>query len=152
MDINTDGLDDRYDVYIDNIHTDTSFVFSYLDYNGIKVDSMDDRIHNSVDRVFSISNENNYIGINIIEGQNDTITENFLSDSSSSVKTYRVSEVDLLSKWVYANLVDSVFGLIIVDKETNESTWVDVRDSLVIPINNVITYSDGTTRHYSSYG
>lgn len=152
MDIHTEGLDDKYDVYIDNIHTDTSIVSTYLDYNGIKTDSMDDRIHNSVDRGFSISNDNHYIGINIIEGQNDTITEIFTSESSSSVKTNRVSEEDLLIKGVYANLVDSVFGLILVNKETNEVSWIDIRDSIVIPVNNIIEYSNGTSVQYNSDG
>lgn len=152
MDIHTEGLDDKYDVYIDNIHTDTSLVSTFLKYNGIKIDSMDDRIHNSVDRGFSISNDNHYIGINIIEGQNDTVTKIFTSESSSTVETYRVSEEELLEKGVYANKVDSVFGLIIVEKETNEATWIDVRDSIVIPVNKVIEYSNGTYRQYSSDG
>lgn len=152
MDIHTEGLDDKYEVYIDNIHTDTSIVSTLLNYSGINTDSMDDRIHNSVDRGFSISDDNSYRGINIIEGQNDTITEIFSSESSSSVKTYRVSEEDLLKKGVFANNVDSVFGLIIINKETDEVTWVDVRDNIVIPINNIIEYSNGTQRIYSRDG
>ena len=88
----------------------------------------------------------------IFTGQSDTITEIFTSDSSSTVNTYRVSEEALLKKGVYANSIDSVFGLIIVDKETNETTWIDVQDNIPIPVNKNIEYMDGTIRKYADDG
>ena len=64
--VKTKELPDNLEVYIDNIHMDTSIVSSKAGYNGIKQDSMDDRIHNSIMYGFPISNTKNYFGINTL--------------------------------------------------------------------------------------
>lgn len=70
MKILTKGLPKGVEVYIDNIHADTTIVSDKARYDGILQDSMDDRIHNSLMLGFPISDTVSYYGTNIIEGQN----------------------------------------------------------------------------------
>lgn len=152
MSFTTEGLADKYGVYIDNIHTDTNLVSTKLDYNGINVDTMDDRIHNSIDRGFPIGNDNPCEVINSIEGQSEAITKMFHTESSSRSETNRVNEEQLLANGVYANEINSIITLIIVNKETNEVTYLDVQDIVYISVNPIIEYSNGTYREYAKDG
>lgn len=152
MKFTTEGLADKYELYIDNIHTDTSLVSTKLDYNGINVDTMDDRIHNSIDRGFPVANDNRCEVTFSIEGQGESITKMFHTESSSRSVTNRVNEEQLLASGVYANEINSIITLIIVNKETNEVTYLDVQDVLHIKVNPIIEYSNGTYREYAKDG
>lgn len=144
MSINTVGLPDNKEVYIDNIHSDTYIVSTKAIYNGIKQDTMDDRIHNGLIYGFPISDTNNYYGCNTIEGQNSEFIQSFTyayqGTMSSAVSTKRRLESDFLEKGVYANQIENVIDLIIIDKDTNEIRTVSVSSNILIKINNRVTF------------
>ena len=159
MSVITDGLSKDTEVYIDNIHTDTSIVSTKAIYNGILQDTMDDRIHNSVMLGFPISDESGYFGCNVIEGQNSEFIQGWAYGTqygnSGSIETSRRLESDFLSNGVYANQIDTVIDLIIVDKKTGETKIVSVYSSLLIRINNRITFIENgkeVTYEYDIYG
>lgn len=144
MSIKTQDLDDSKEVFIDNIHTDTSIVSTKAIFDGIIQDSMDDRIHNSLMLGFPISNSNSYYGCNVIEGQNSEFIEGWTYGyngyGSGSISSKRHLESDFLEKGVYANQIDSVIDLIVVDKETGEQRAVSVFSNLLIRVNDKITF------------
>lgn len=146
IEIKTSGLQDDLEVYIDNIHTDTSIVSDKVLYSGILQDTMDDRIHNSLMLGFPISDTIAYYGVNIIEGQNSEFIEgwsygyNGYNGYNGSVETKRRKESEFLENGVWANQMDSVIDLIIVDKNTNEMRTVSVFSNLLIEVNHRITF------------
>lgn len=156
MEIYTEGLSADTEVYIDNIHTDTSIVSSKVEFDGIKQDSMDDRVHNSIMLGFPISDTNSYYGINEIEGENKDFIQGYFygytSYSSGSITQKRYKESDFLSHGVWANKIDSVIDLIIIDKNTGEMRTVSVPSILLVEVNNRIEYSDGTIEEYDRSG
>lgn len=139
MKINTVGLPDDLEVYIDNIHTDTTII-STNDYNnGVLQDTMDDRIHNSQMIGFPISDEVSYFGINEIEGQNETFIEGYSHTISGyghgEIYERRYSEAEYLSSGVWGNKIESVIDLIIVDKHTYEPIRaVSVDSTLIVKV------------------
>ena len=148
MEIKTEGLPENLEVYIDNIHVDTTIVSTKAAFDGIKQDSMDDRIHNSQMLGFPISDTQSYFGINEIEGQNETFIQGYIYGNryytSGEITEKRFLESDYLEDGVWANKIDSVIDLIIVDKTTNEVLRVvSVPSSLIVKINNQITFYDG---------
>lgn len=141
----TQNLPDNLEVYIDNIHMDTSIVSTKAGYNGIKQDSMDDRIHNSVMLGFPISDTEKYYGINTIEGENQEFIQGYFYGykhyEHGEIEEKRRLESEYLEDGVYANRIDSVIDLIIVDKETGKPLRQKSIDSqLLVEINNVITF------------
>lgn len=144
IEIKTKDLPDNKEVYIDNIHMDTSIVSTKAGYNGILQDTMDDRIHNSLMLGFPISNTNSYFGINEIEGENAEFLEGYVYGAyyytSGSLETKRRLESDYLSDGVWANKIDSVIDLIIINKDTNELRQVSVDSSLLVEVNDKIEF------------
>ncbi len=136
IEIKTEGLPDDEQVYIDNIHTDTSICSYFAQINGITQDTMDDRIHNSLLLGFSISDSNSYRGINQINGQNDTFIEGFIRGYNGyvdgEIKEQRFLESIYLENGVYANQVSSIIDLIVVKGE--ETTFVSVPSEIQISI------------------
>ena len=146
--IRTLGLQSNLEVYIDNVHTDTSIVSGKnAIYDGILQDTMDDRIHNSLMLGFPISDTNFYYGCNVIEGQNSEFMEGYTygynSAHGTSIETKRRMESAFLEEGVYANQFDSVIDLIIVNKDTNETRAVSVFSNLLVEVNNRITFKEG---------
>lgn len=146
MSIYTEGLDSNKEVYIDNIHMDTSIVSTKAKFNGIKQDTLDDRIHNSLMIGFPISDTNVYFGINEIEGQNNEFIEGFTYGyngySAGSISTQRHTESDFLEQGVWANKIDGAIGLLIKDKTTGDIRGVDVQTDLMVTINNCVTFKE----------
>ena len=104
---------------------------------------MDDRIHNSLMLGFPISDTIAYYGVNIIEGQNSEFIEGWsygYNGYNGSVETKRRKESEFLENGVWANQMDSVIDLIIVDKNTNEMRTVSVFSNLLIEVNHRITF------------
>lgn len=136
MEIRTDGLAEGVQVYIDNVHTDTTICSYYPTVDGITQDTMDDRIHNAQMLGFPISDSNAYYGINQIEGQNETFisgsVHGFNGYSSGSVSEKRFLESDYLVKAVFANKITSVIDLIIVKGE--EMTCVSVPSEVQVSV------------------
>lgn len=129
MEVRTDGLPDSMEVYIDNIHTDTTICSDYPTFDGITQDSMDDKIHNSLMLGFPISDSVSYLGINKIEGQNDSFISGtfhgYNGYSSGSVSEKRFVESDYLEHGVNANQIASIIDLIIVDGDRVRCVSVD---------------------------
>lgn len=159
MTIKTDGLPKDKEVYIDNIHTDTTIASTKSLYDGILQDTMDDRIHNSLMIGFPISDTVSYYGCNTIEGQNSEFIQGwgygYNGYNGGEVESKRRQESDFLASGVYANQIDTVIDLIIVDKNTNEKRTVSVFSNLLVRVNNRITVVDGdnyTVYEYDMYG
>lgn len=156
MEIYTEGLPSDKEVYIDNIHTDTSIVSSRIEFDGIKQDTMDDRVHNSLMLGFPISDTNSYYGINEIEGENKDFIQGYCygysTYSSGTISQQRYKESNFLEHGVWANKIDSVIDLIIVDKVTGEMRTVSVPSILLVEVNNKIKYDDGTVVEYDRQG
>ncbi len=118
IDICTDGLPEGVEVYIDNVHIDTTIRSVFPSVDGITQDTMDDRIHNSQMMGFPISDSNIYSNVNCIEGQNQSFMQGsfygFNGYSSGSIEQRRYVESDYLKAGVYANKINSVIDLIII--------------------------------------
>lgn len=144
--IKTQILPDDLEVYIDNIHMDTSIISTKAGYSGIKQDSMDDRIHNSLMLGFPISNTKSYFGTNTIEGEDSEFIEGYSYGYNyyhGEVSQKRRLESDFLEEGVYANKIDSVIDLIIVDKETGKALrQVSVKSELGVEINNIVSFEE----------
>ena len=141
----TQGLDSDTNVYIDNIHTDVSTVSDYTIMNGILQDSMDDRIHNSLMLGFPISDDVCHIGINQIEGQNDTFISDtcyaFNGNGSGSFEEQRFQEGDYLENGVYGSLISSSYGLLI-QRGDNEPYGVDVDSTVIVYADDEVQVED----------
>lgn len=152
--IRTDGLPAGTQVYIDNVHTDTTICSYYPQVDGVTQDTMDDRIHNAQMLGFPISDSNAYVGINQIEGQNETFISGFVHGyngySSGSISEKRFLESDYLEKAVYANKITSIIDLIIVKGE--EMTCVSIPSEVQVSVWPFIERqkSDGT-KYYRYY-
>ena len=152
--IRTKNLPDNLEVYIDNIHMDTSIVSTKAGYNGIVQDTMDDRIHNSLMIGFPISDKEYYYGINTIEGENQEFIKGYVYGNkyytTGTVEEKRRLESDYLEDGVYANRIDSVIDLIIVDKETGKPLRQKSVDSkLLVEINNIVSFEEnGSIKTY----
>lgn len=158
MTIYTQGLAGK-NVYIDTIHMDASIVSTKAYYDGIKQDTLDDHIHNSQMIGFPISDTNQYYGVNLIEGQNSEFIEGYShgynGHHSGSVEQKRRLESDFLEDGVWANKIDGVVGLLIEDPITGEIRGVDVPTTILVAVNNKITFEDGDvylTYEYDKYG
>ena len=152
--IRTDGLPVGTQVYIDNVHTDTTICSYYPQVDGVTQDTMDDRIHNAQMLGFPISDSNAYVGINQIEGQNETFISGFVHGyngySSGSVSEKRFLESDYLEKAVYANKITSIIDLIIVKGE--EMTCVSVPSEVQVSVWPFIErQKSGGTKYYRYY-
>ncbi len=155
MNILTKGLNSSLkEVYIDNIHIDTYLVSTQPVFNGIKQDTVDDHIHNSVMIGFPIDDVNSFYSINEIEGQNDEFIKGtffaYQGFGKGDVVEKRRLESDYLSHGVWANKISGVVGLIIRDKKTGETRGVDVKTTLLVAVNNQIEFqkNDGTIVTY----
>lgn len=144
MDINTVGLPEGYQVYIDNVHMDATIRSRYPAVDGITQDTMDDRIHNSQMLGFPISDNIAYNNIFNIEGQNDTFIQGtilgFNSISGGTIDEKRFQEKDYLDKGVYANKISSIIDLIVV-RPDNTVHCVSVPSDIQITVWPFIRYA-----------
>ena len=168
--ISTIGLPKGYEVYVDNVHTDTTIRSIYPTVDGITQDTMDDRLHAGQLLGFPISDTNSYGNIISIEGQNDTFisatasgfvgatgyVDTTTSTSSSTSMTYvhlderRRTEYEYLLCGVYANKIDSVIDLII--KKTDDTkTCTSVNSVVEVSVWPYVTYKDGMNRTRHMY-
>jgi hypothetical protein len=136
MEIRTDGLPAGMQVYIDNVHTDTTICSYYPTVDGVTQDTMDDRIHNAQMLGFPIADDNAYLGINQIEGQNETFIKGFVHGyngySAGTVEEKRFLESDYLEKAVYANKITSIIDLLVV--KGDEITCVSVPSEVQVSV------------------
>lgn len=154
IECHTEGLEDGYKVWIDNVHIDTFIVSTMTEFNGILQDTMDDRIHNSMMMGFPISDTMSYSSINLIEGQDKDFIEGtylgYLSCSGTgfgtgSVEQERYTDQDYLEHGVYANKIGVVFGLLIQGPNDTEPYGVDVKSEVYVTVYNKFELKDGNT-------
>lgn len=136
--IYTEGLPAGTEVYIDNIHIDTSIKSRYACMDGILQDTMDDRIHNAQMVGFPISDNVYYYDVNAIEGCNqDFIRGTFYGYngySSSTIEERRYTEEDYRELGVYANKVQIVYDLLIKGPNDQDFRNVSVCTDFLVEI------------------
>ena len=139
--VKTSGLPEGTEVYIDNVHIDTSIKSKYACMDGILQDSMDDHVHSSQLIGFPVSDTTLYYGVNAIEGCNETFIKGTYYGysgyySSGTVTQRRYTEKDYLSLGVYANKVQIVYDLLIKGPNDKDFYNVSVATDFLVPITN----------------
>jgi hypothetical protein len=148
----TNNLPAGYEVYIDNIHIDTSIKSKYASVDGILQDTMDDRIHNAQMIGFPIGNDTCYYGVNAIEGcNNDFIQGTFYGYQGYSTGTIiqkRYTEADYKKLGVYANKLQIVYDLLVKGPNDMEFRNISVNTDFIVPVSdNIIEYEiDGVVK------
>lgn len=136
LNVHTKDLPEGYSVYIDNVHIDTSIISDLAVFNGIKQDSMDDRIHNSSLMGFYIDNETSYFGINNIEGMNQEFIQGTFYGcngySSGTVEQKRYLESDYREVGVYGNKISIVYDLLVKAPNAKEYKNISVMDKIIV--------------------
>ena len=134
----TQGLPEGTEVYIDNVHIDTSIKSKYAVMDGILQDSMDDHVHSSQLIGFPISNTISYYGVNAIEGCNQEFIKGtfygYNGYSSGDVEEKRYTENDYIKLGVYANKIQIVYDLLIKGPNDKEFYNVSVATDFIVPI------------------
>lgn len=141
LQVYTEGLPLDTEVYIDNVHIDTSIKSKYAVVDGIMQDTMDDHVHSSQLIGFPISDSISYYGINAIEGCN----QEFIQATgygcngyySSSVTTQRRTENDYLELGVYANKIQIVYDLLVKGPNDKDFSNVSVSTDFLVPVTSV---------------
>jgi len=132
--VNTDGLPAGYEVYVDNVHIDEFVKANNYQLDGIRQDTMDDRIHNALMYGFPISDSAVYYGIDLIEGMNQECIENsyygFYYNSyyygSSTIEKRRYTEEDFMDYGAYGNKIATVIDLLVKGPNDKEFRAVSV--------------------------
>lgn len=149
----TKGLPKGTQVYIDNIHIDTSIKSKYACMDGILQDSMDDHIHNSALIGFPVSDSIYYYGVNAIEGCNETFIKGSFYGmkgySSGTVSEKRYTESDYLELGVYANKIQIVYDLLIKGKDDTEFSNVSVSTDFLVPVSSKTKYDNEEEKTYT---
>lgn len=150
--IYTENLPSGYEVYLNDIHIDTSIVGMQKQMDGIKQDTMDGGVHNSTLPGFWIGNDACYYGTNQIDGQNDDFIQGsivgFESYTNGSIAEKRFLESDYLEKGVYANKVSSVYTLLVKGPNDQGYRGIAVDDDIYIQIYNKVPFTDNTGQEY----
>lgn len=149
--VNTIDLPEGYEVYIDNVHVDTSIESPYAAVDGIKQDTMDDRIHNSLMIGFPISNDTKYISSIAIEGCNETFIRGtyygYMGYGSGSITEKRYTEEDYRDLGVYANKIVTVFDLLVKGPNDKDFRNISVDTKMLVYISDKdIEYGSGYTQ------
>lgn len=148
INIHTQDLEEGMEVYIDNIHIDTSIKSKYAVMDGIMQDYMDDRVHNSLMVGFPIGNETYYYGINAIEGSNaDFITGTFYGYSgysSGTIEQKRYTESDYIDLGVYANKFSVVIDLLVKGPNDKEFRNISINSEFLVKTSNQDTLNNDT--------
>lgn len=138
--VNTDGLPAGYEVYVDNVHIDAFVKANNYQLDGIRQDTMDDRIHNALMYGFPISDSAVYYGIDLIEGMNQEFIDisyygfyyNSYYYGGSSVEKRRYTESDYMDYGAYGNKIATVIDLLIKGPNDKDFRAVSVSTDFVI--------------------
>jgi hypothetical protein len=146
----TEGLSADTNVYIDNIHIDTSILSHKEGMNGIKQDSMDDHTYNAQIIGFPIGNDICYYGVDAIEGCNqDFIQGTFYGMSgyaSGEIEQRRYTEEDYLKYGVYASKFQIVYDLLIKGPNDVTPRNVSVNTDFKVHVTAAITPTPEVTQ------
>ncbi len=134
----TEGLPAGTEVYIDNVHIDTSIKSKYAVMDGIMQDTMDDHVHSSQLIGFPISDDVTYYGVNAIEGCNQQFmqltTYGYNGYYHSTAEVKRWTEQHYLNLGVYANKIQIVYDLLIKGPNDKDFANVSVSTDFIVPI------------------
>ena len=136
--VKTQGLPEGTEVYIDNVHIDTSIKSKYAVMDGIKQDSMDDHVHSSQLVGFPISDTMTYYGVNAIEGCNQEFIQGtfwgYQGYYSGDVTQERYTESDYLEWGVYANKIQIVYDLLVKGPNDKDFTNISVSTDFLVQV------------------
>ena len=138
FDVRTEGLQEGTEVYIDNIHIDTSIKSKYAAMDGIIQDSMDDHVHSSQLIGFPISDTTKYYGVNAIEGCNETFIQGTIRGYSGyiggTVDEIRYTESKYIELGVYANKIQIVYDLLVKGPNDKDFSNISVSTDFLVPV------------------
>lgn len=136
--VKTSGLTAGTEVYIDNVHIDTSIKSKYASVDGILQDSMDDHVHSSQLIGFPVSDTTLYYGVNAIEGCNQDFIKGtfygYSGYSSGSIEEKRYTESDYAEMGVYANKIQIVYDLLVKGPNDKDFSNISVSTDFIVPI------------------
>lgn len=126
------------EMYIENMHADI-FVEATRDYvDGIKQDTMDDRLHSGVQSGFYVSLKHSYEEVFSIEGYSKFLTEAWMFMWSGfgygSQREVRLTEKNLVSYGVYGSEIVVIYDILLRD-ETGFLYKVFIRDVFIVSLN-----------------
>lgn len=138
MEAQTSGLPEGYEVMIDNVHIDVLLNAGTAMLNGIKIDSMDDRLHTGTQIGFPISDSTIYENTFGIEGYSETLINGWGYFNSSwgytTLDETRLTEANLIKRGANGTKFMIVWDLLV--KAPGESSFRtrSLVDVFIIPI------------------
>lgn len=138
MEVQTIGLPDGYEVYIDHVHADILLKSTSPQINSITQDTMDDTYHGLNQDGFWIDDNNSYYNIFSIEGYTDQFYQlwgyafsNFgVVDSSYE----RLTEKNILRLGTYAERLAVVYDISIKKPGNDKLYTKSVSSEILIPL------------------
>ena len=138
MEVQTIGLPDGYEVYIDHVHADILLKSTSPQINGITQDTMDDIYHGLNQDGFWIDDNNSYYNIFSIEGYTDQFYQLWgyaFSDFGVVDSTYkRLTEKNILNLGTYAEKLAVVYDISIKKPGNDKLYTKSVSSEILIPL------------------
>lgn len=138
MEVQTLGLPDGYQVYIDHVHADILLKSTSPQINGITQDTMDDTYHGLNQDGFWIDDNNSYYNIFSIEGYTDQFYQLWgyaFSDFGVVDSTYkRLTEKNILNLGTYAEKLAVVYDISIKKPGNDKLYTKSVSSEILIPL------------------
>ena len=138
MEVQTIGLPDGYEVYIDHVHADILLKSTSPQINGITQDTMDDTYHGLNQDGFWIDDNNSYYNIFSIEGYTDQFYQLWgyaFSDFGVVDSTYkRLTEKNILNLGTYAEKLAVVYDISIKKPGNDKLYTKSVSSEILIPL------------------
>lgn len=138
MEVQTLGLPDGYQVYIDHVHADILLKSTSPQINGITQDTMDDTYHGLNQDGFWIDDNNSYYNIFSIEGYTDQFYQLWgyaFSDFGVVDSSYqRLTEKNILNLGTYAEKLAVVYDISIKKPGNDKLYTKSVSSEILIPL------------------
>lgn len=138
MEVQTLGLPDGYQVYIDHVHADILLKSTSPQINGITQDTMDDTYHGLNQDGFWIDDNNSYYNIFSIEGYTNQFYQLWgyaFSDFGVVDSTYkRLTEKNILNLGTYAEKLAVVYDISIKKPGNDKLYTKSVSSEILIPL------------------
>ena len=138
MEVQTIGLPDGYEVYIDHVHADILLKSTSPQINGITQDTMDDTYHGLNQDGFWIDDNNSYYNIFSIEGYTDQFYQLWgyaFSDFGVVDSSYeRLTEKNILRLGTYAEKLAVVYDISIKKPGNDKLYTKSVSSEILIPL------------------
>ena len=151
IDVHTEGLNSDTEVYIDNVHIDTSLKSEYAIVDGIQQDTMDDHVHSSRLIGYAIDDHTHYYGIDQIQGYNDEFIHAtayaYNGFYSTTISSERITENDYIDKLgVTGNKIAIVYDLLIKKPGDKDFSNISVKSDFVVDITGKEKKNEGSQK------